>query len=163
MAMQNTASSSSDKNSILVNGKLIQTLRSALSQGSERFDRLPSTREILNFVVLQTCNELLAHPLYSVLDTEVDQSYKWFDSEVAQKLQNTPKIVDKGRFVDACIIVYLGREDLIKRYCVPSRLIRPRQLSEQQRSRIRTISSAIDDAKDVESEFEPMTSLTMSE
>lgn len=114
-------------------------------------------------MVSQTSRELVAHPLYSVLDTKVESSYKWFDSEIAQQLQGTPEIVDKGRFVDACIMVYLGREDLIRQYCVPSRLIRPRQLTEQQRSRIRTISSAIDDAKGVESEFEPMTSLTLSE
>lgn len=144
-------------NAILVSSQLVKELRSALRKNANSIDKLPSDRELLNEVVSQMIPAMNGNYLYSKVRIDKENSYSWFDSEVARKVSAQAGIADKGRFVNACIIAYIWGDVGVAKWCVPSRLIRPRALTNEEILRIRNKAAEIADAKDVDSGFEPTT------
>lgn len=148
---------SSANSAIMVSRSLLAQLRSALSVKAKSIDRLPSDREILDFVVSQMVKAFDSPVYYAGKRDMPTQGYKWFNSEICKGIQNSEEIVDKGRFVDACIIGYLWGGEGLKKWCVPSRLIRPRVLGAQEKIIIEKASAEIAAAKDTDSNFLPTT------
>lgn len=146
----------SENNAIPVGKNLLSKLRSVLSQNKADIDRLASDRDILNFVVAQMGQAMMGHYVYFV-GTLDPNTYRWFDSEQAKIVQGTEEIVDKRRFVEACIIGYIGGPAALNKMCRGSKLIRPRVLTETEKAAIAQKAAEIADTKDTESTFVPGT------
>lgn len=142
-----------EKQAIPIGREILAWLKSALSKQARSIDKLPSDRELVDAVVSQTMEAMGTYVYYS--GKEDDLTYLWFDSEIARSIQANPDIRDKRRFVEACIGCYLGGPIWMQRYCVPSRLIRPRNFTQEQRESIAKTAAAIADAKSVDSSFQP--------
>jgi hypothetical protein len=143
----------SERNAIPVGKNFVIALKSALSKQANPIDKLPSTREILDCVIPQTMSAMSA-PVYYRGQIDND-TYLWFDSEVAQQIQANPNIRDKRRFVEAAIGAYLGGAEWLRKHTVAAREIRPRIIGDKERQEIAKTAAEIADAKSVESSFCP--------
>lgn len=143
----------SERNAIPVGKNFVNALRSALSRNANPIDKLPATRDILDYVVPQTMSAM-SNPVYyrGQLDNE---TYLWFDSEVAQQIQADPNIRDKRRFVEAAIGAYIGGSEWLRSHTVAAREIRPRIIGDREKQEIARIAAEIADAKSVDSTFCP--------
>lgn len=153
MDQNKQSSQNSEKNGIPVGKNFVNYLRSALIKQANPIDKLPSSRDILNNVVSQTSAAMSAPVYYSgSLDNE---TYLWFDSEMARRIQADPNVRDKRRFVEACIGAYLGGAEWLRTHCVSSKEIRPRIISDGEKQAISRTAAEIADAKSVDSKFDP--------
>lgn len=149
--------SDTSKNAIWVSRSLVDCLRSALKRKASPLDILPSDREILDQVVPQMIKAMTTPVYYAGRRDIQNNGYKWFNSEVVTYVQSLNILVDKGRFVDACIIGYLYGGKGLAKWCVGSKVIRPRVLGQGEISQISKTAAEIAAAKDTDSSFLPTT------
>lgn len=151
---QAAASSLDEKKAIMVSQKLISLLKTSMRSRMNSIDHLASDRVLLNDVVRQT--RKLAYnggnPVY--FSGKRDENlYKWFDSDEAKAIQAHVEILDKGRFVEACLVLYLKGFDA--RYLSISREVHPRTMTSESKTLIAEKLAEMRDAKSAESEFLP--------
>lgn len=135
--VQKSASSGGSENAILVNKELIIKLKNLAARGLRPLEELPTTRDMVNFVVSEMGDSVRG--LYSTLARE--ECYKWFDSEVAKRVQSMDDIKDKGRFVDACLIAYGWGVEALKKYCVSKIVVGLPPLGNDEKDQMKQIAS----------------------
>jgi hypothetical protein len=143
----------SERNAIPVGKNFVNALKSAISKNASPIDKLPSARDLLDCVVSQTMKSMSV-PVYYRGQLQ-DDTYLWFDSEVAQRIQANSEIRDKRRFVEAAIGAYLGGAEWLRKHTVASREIRPRIIGDLEKQVIAKTAAEIADAKSVDSTFCP--------
>jgi hypothetical protein len=142
-------------NGIAVNAKLVADLRTAVKKDGRAIDKLASDRELIEGVVAQMYPILGPNPVYCKGGRP--EQYQWFDTEHSRKIQAREDLADKGRFVDACIIAWLWGKPGIQKFCISSRVLRPRQLTPQEMAVISQTSAEIAAAKDEDKPHVPVT------
>lgn len=143
-------------NAILVNSKILSAIRTAVEQGKSDFDRTISDRDLVRNIVDQVYDHLKLHPVYSTLDPG-EATYKWFGTDTSRKVQQNEDLLNKGRFVDACLLAYYLPNGGWRKYVRASRRICPQQLTESQKISIEQTAAGIADASAVVSTFTPQT------
>lgn len=144
-------------NAFLLSKQLISRLRSAVTRGKDPIDKLCSDRDLVERVVAQTYPMLKLTPVYYKQVPVEGQTYKWFNTSHCDLIRDDESIVDKGRFVDACIIAYLFGPEGLTKWCVSSRIVYPKQLEDEKLARIAKRAAEIAVTKCVDSKFIPGT------
>lgn len=151
---QATASVSDERKAIMVSQKLINLLKISMRGRMKSIDHLAPDRVLLDDVVRQT--KQLAYnggnPVYYSGKRD-ENLYKWFDSDEAKSIQAQADILDKGRFVEACLVIYL--KGFVAEYLSTSREIHPRTMTSETKTMIANKLAEMRVAKSAESEFLP--------
>lgn len=159
-----TTKHESANNAILLNRELVELLRTSVASNAGPFDFIPERRALVD----EVCREMMdryypnngAQSFQPVYYTgSKGETYKWFDSEWAKYIQGLGAIKDKGRFVEALIVLYLylPDSDMVNNYITCGRRLRLPRLSDEKASRIAQRLPEIGALKEVDSQFEPAT------
>lgn len=140
-----------ENNAIMVDKKVVESVYSWLSASANKAGRLTypcSKREMIDEIVLQMGNMMSRNPWYFKGDST--DYYKWFDSDIAKAVQNQGSLVDKGRFVAACLIAYKYGEKGLSTWCTRARKVYPPKLNSDQMAIIEKIQAAKPDPEEEE-------------
>lgn len=145
----------SSGNAILVDSKILAGVRAWLTQHCTPLDQPCSDREIIDTIVNQV-GELLAHkPFYYCGQVDSSKAYKWFGSDMSRKVSSMNNLRDKGRWVDACLILYQYGQAGLDKWCGQSRKRYPPELTVDRRTRLQTSMAAMPDPEAGRFEVEP--------
>jgi len=158
--MVNPSSSNTSENAIILSKTIVAGLRTAVAKDAGPLDEVGSPREMLDDVVQQMIDcyyyQGSTQPFVYYGGPHEGDTYKWFKSDVARNIQACEQCKDKGRFVEAMVLLYL-MGDAATQYLVSSRRVRPQSLSDSQEEEIRNALAAMPAAKDCVSTFIPTT------
>lgn len=155
--MSETIAQVPKSNGFLLNKQLVKKLRSVVTRGKRPIDKVCSDRDLIDHVVAEMYQIWKEHPIYCTTVPEKDATYTWFNASSYEAVRDDESIVDKGRFVDACIIAYIYGTDGVAKWCTSSRVVYPKQLDHQKLLRLQNQAAEMADAKCVDSEFIPCT------
>lgn len=146
-------------NAILVNKELLSAALAELKAKLPTDHRMPGAREVIDWCVRETGDYVAG--VYSTLVRK--EVYKWFDSDVAKAVQLRDDILDKGRFVDACIIATVYGEAAVREFCrgIPVAILPT--LSAEEKTRIKQSAAEIAAMKGKEVGVRPAPSFPRSE
>jgi len=145
------------RNAIMVSHNLLAALKTSIEQGSNpTIDKLMASRGILDIVVKNVLDAYSDDNYLYYVGEKDKKQYMWKESEVAKMIQMNEAIRDKGRFVEGCIAWYLFGEGA-RPWLSPSREIRPRALSDEEKAIIRKVAAEMQPEKSTVSHFIPTT------
>lgn len=146
-------------NAILVNKELLSKVLNELKARLPVDHRMPDARDVVDWCVREMGDQVVG--AYSAMARR--EFYKWFGSDVAKSVQLRNDIVDKGKFVDACIIACVYGEAAFTKFCrgLPVAILPP--ISADEKTKIKQYAAEMAAMKGQEVGVRPAPSFPESE